>query len=124
MSVHRTYGDFVRIAPNSISINDPAAVKQIYSHKRKFAKGYFYNAFLQVRPVVFNARNITIHQRRRKYMNPNFAPRALSECEPIMDVDLLLWKRQLLAITERTTSVNLDFAVWSEQNPTSGSPRA
>lgn len=114
MDLHRTYGDFVRIAPNNISINDPAAVQQIYSHRSNFAKGDFYDAFLQVRPVVFNARDMGLHQRKRKYMNPAFAARALSEFEPSMDVDLLVWKRQLLAMTERTKSANVDFAIWSK----------
>jgi benzoate 4-monooxygenase len=114
MDLHLKHGDFVRVAPNSISINDPAAVQQIYSHKSNFAKGDFYDAFLQVRPVIFNARDISLHQRKRKYLNPAFSARALSEFEPSMDVDLLLWKRKLLAMTELTQSANLDFAIWSE----------
>jgi benzoate 4-monooxygenase len=114
MELHHKHGDFIQIAPNSISISDPAAVQQIYSHKSNFAKGDFYDAFLQVRPVVFNARDIALHQRKRKYMNPAFSARALSEFEPIMDADLLLWKRKLLAMTERKGSARLDFAVWSE----------
>ena len=114
MELHRKHGDFVRIAPNSISINDPSAVQQVYSHKSSFAKGDFYDAFLQVRPVVFNARNVALHQKKRKYMNPAFSARALSEFERYMDADLLLWKKKLLAMTQQTKSANLDFAVWSE----------
>lgn len=42
LDLHREYGDFVRIAPNHISIADPVAVLQIYGHKSGFLKGPFY----------------------------------------------------------------------------------
>jgi benzoate 4-monooxygenase len=114
MALHHKYGEFVQIAPNSISINSPSAVQQIYSHKSNLAKGAFYDAFLQVRPVLFNARDIPLHQNKRKYLNPAFSSRALSEFEPHMNADILLWKQKLLAMTERHKSANVDFAVWSK----------
>jgi benzoate 4-monooxygenase len=114
MKLHAKYGKFVRIAPNNISINDPAAVPQIYAHKSNFVKGDFYDAFFQVRPVLFNVRNVSIHQRKRKNMNPAFSARALSGFEASMDNDVRLWKQQLMSMTEATTSASLDFAVWSE----------
>lgn len=39
---HKKHGDFVRIAPNHISIADPDAVQEIYGHKSGFTKGPFY----------------------------------------------------------------------------------
>lgn len=113
MALHNKHGNVVRIAPNSISINDPAAVSQIYSHRSNFVKGDFYDAFLQVKPVVFNVRDIPSHQRKRKYLNPAFSTRALSDFESSMDNDVRLWKQQLLKMTEETHVTSLDFAIWS-----------
>ncbi|KAF9894686.1 hypothetical protein FE257_006576 [Aspergillus nanangensis] len=42
LDLHKKYGDFVRIAPNHVSIANPAAVQQIYGHKSGFTKGPFY----------------------------------------------------------------------------------
>ena len=42
MQQHANYGPFVRIAPNHISITDPATLMQIYGGKAGFLKGPFY----------------------------------------------------------------------------------
>lgn len=39
---HQKYGNFVRVAPNHISISDPSALEAIYGHKSGFNKGPFY----------------------------------------------------------------------------------
>lgn len=117
MEQHKKYGDFVRIGPNHISINNPAAIAEIYGHKTGFTKSDFYDAFMQVTPVVFNARDVATHARKRRYMNPAFSARALSDFEPYMDVELLGWKRKLLAMLDAPGSgseAQVDFAVWSK----------
>jgi benzoate 4-monooxygenase len=115
MALHRKYGDFVRIGSNHISINRPEAVAQVYGHKSGFTKSEFYDAFLQVTPVVFNTRDVRSHQRKRKFINPGFAARALSSFEPQMDVELLAWKNKLLEMADgHKGSTKLDFAIWSE----------
>ena len=114
MALHRKYGDFVRVAPNHISINRPEAVAEIYGHKTGFVKSDFYDAFLQVTPVVFNCRGVPTHQRKRKYMNPAFSARALQDFEPYMDEELRKWQAKLLEMTEGPDQATvLDFAVWS-----------
>ncbi|WAO87340.1 Hypothetical protein NCS54_00464500 [Fusarium falciforme] len=112
MEQHDKYGSFVRIAPNHVSINDPSAVTQIYGHKTGFTKSDFYDAFVQVRPVLFNARDGATHTRKKKYMNPAFSARALTEFEPHMDVELLAWKRQLLRFHKEAEG-RVDFVVWT-----------
>ncbi|KEZ40126.1 hypothetical protein SAPIO_CDS9158 [Scedosporium apiospermum] len=112
MEQHEKYGDFVRIAPNHISINSAEAVAQIYGHKTGFTKSDFYDAFLQVRPVIFNARDVAQHTRKRKYMNPAFSARALSDFEPQMNIELLAWKRQLRQIHDEEQGC-LDMVVWT-----------
>ncbi|RVX71143.1 hypothetical protein B0A52_03509 [Exophiala mesophila] len=114
MALHRKYGDFVRVAPNHISINRPEAVAEIYGHKTGFVKSDFYDAFLQVTPVVFNCRGVPTHQRKRKYMNPAFSARALQDFEPYMDEELRKWQAKLLEMTEGPDQATvLDFAVWT-----------
>lgn len=40
--LHRKYGTVVRYTPNTVSINDPAALKAIYSHGANVQKNEFY----------------------------------------------------------------------------------
>ena len=116
MEQHKKYGsDFVRIAHNHISINNPAAAAEIYGQRSGFLKREFYDAFHQVRPVVFNTRNVQEHQRKRKYINPAFSARALLKFEPCMDEELVKWKRKLLEMTENPEPVVVDLGTWSKR---------
>ena len=115
MKEHAKHGDFVRIAPNHISINHPDAATEIYGHKSGCTKSDFYDAFLQVTPVVFNTRSVTLHQRKRKFMNPAFSARALSDFEPHMSSELVKWKKALSNMVDNGGgSTTVDFAVWSK----------
>jgi benzoate 4-monooxygenase len=116
MQLHRKHGDFVRIAPNHISINHPAALAEIYGHKTGFLKADFYDAFVQVEPGLFNTRDVRVHSRKRRYMNPAFSARALSEFEPYMDNELLSWKNQLKGMLDGKQSAMVNFVEWGEKN--------
>ena len=111
--MHQKHGDFVQIAPNHVSINSPDAIQQIYGHKTGFTKSDFYDAFLQVQPVVFNARDIGVHSRKKKYLNPAFSAQALSEFEPHMTAELLAWKRKLIGMLDNSKA-SLDMVTWSK----------
>lgn len=114
MMEHKKHGDFVRIAPNHISCSNPQAIHEIYSHKAGFEKSAFYDAFFQVRAVVFNARDVGEHQRKRKYLNPAFSARALSEFEPHMDSNMQRWKLQLLSMCDGNKgTARVDFVEWT-----------
>ena len=110
MALHHQLGDFVRIAPNHISIADPAALHQIYGHKGGFLKGPFYDAFHQVRPVTFTTRNATIHQRKRKCLNPAFSARNLKAFEPYMSSDVLGFKIWVSHIADQKGSTSCDMS--------------
>jgi len=111
VAMHKRYGDIIRIAPNHISINKPEALAQVYGHKSGFTKGPFYDAFMQVRPVVFTARDVAVHQRKRKYLNPAFSNRGMSDFEPHMDAEIRDWIAQLGNLCDVKRVV--DFCVWS-----------
>ncbi|KAG2419533.1 hypothetical protein HFD88_004329 [Aspergillus terreus] len=112
MRLHERYGNFVRIAPNHISVNVSGAIGEIYGHKSGFLKADFYDAFVQVKPGVFNTRQADVHQRKRKYMNPAFSARALRDFEPYMDQELRAWKSQFLNMT-RSANAIVDFSIWT-----------
>lgn len=111
IAMHKRYGDIIRIAPNHVSINKPEALAQVYGHKSGFTKGPFYDAFMQVQPVVFTARNVAAHQRKRKYLNPAFSNRGMTDFEPYMDVEIQDWICQLSNFCH--SKQVLDFCVWS-----------
>jgi hypothetical protein len=43
--LHQKYGAIVRFTPNTLSINDPAALKAIYGHGANVQKNEFYKCF-------------------------------------------------------------------------------
>ena len=112
LDLHKKYGDVVRIAPNHVSINKPEALLEVYGHKTGFTKGPFYDAFMQVTPVVFTARDVAAHQRKRKYLNPAFSARGLADFEPYMDTEVRDWITQLRQMCEAKKTV--DFCIWSK----------
>ena len=82
-SLHKKYGPVVRVAPNYVSVSDPASIKQIYSVK--FIKSNVYNALtvggewhclLMKQPSDYTP--------RRKLLLPLFQPKNLTEFEPTM----------------------------------------
>lgn len=97
-------------------MDHPDAANAIYSHKAAMPKSEFYDAFLQVRPVVFTARDVDVHQRKRKYVNPAFSARALREFEPMMTAEVQVWKKRLLGFVEGQGQAEIDFVTWSKSD--------
>ncbi|GAA5833517.1 hypothetical protein JCM9279_001548 [Rhodotorula babjevae] len=83
---HRKHGKFVRIAPNEVSINDPAALPIVYAHGSGSIKADFYDAFVasKVRGL-FNTRDRAEHTRKRKIVSHTFAPKSVREFEPYIN---------------------------------------
>lgn len=122
MGQHKKYGsDFVRITHNHISINNPAAAAEICGQRSGLLESEFYDAFHQVRPVVFNTRYVQEHRRKREHMNPAFSARALSKFEPYMDEELCKWKLKILEMTETPELAIVDLVTWSKCYNLSGS---
>ncbi len=81
--LHQKYGTFVRFTPNTLSINDPAALKAIYSHGANVQKGVFYKCF-RVAPNAIStllATDKTQHARKRRVMGGAFSDQALKGLE-------------------------------------------
>ncbi|KAB8067947.1 cytochrome P450, partial [Aspergillus leporis] len=79
--LHRQYGDFVRIKPREISINDPAAVKEIHGIGTKCVKGPFYDLNYPHQSLQFS-RDRGYHSKRRRTWDRAFTSQALAGYEP------------------------------------------
>lgn len=81
--LHQKYGTAVRFSPNSLSINDPVALKAIYSHGANVQKSEFYKCF-RAAPLAISTLLATEkqhHARKRRIMGQAFADSALKGFE-------------------------------------------
>ncbi|CAE6351790.1 unnamed protein product [Rhizoctonia solani] len=80
--LHQKYGKLVRIAPNHISVADPKALEVIYAHGNGTLKTEFYDAFVSIRPGLFNTRDRAAHTRKRKLVSHIFSQQNVLLFEP------------------------------------------
>ncbi len=64
-ALHRQYGDFVRVGPNELSINNVEAVKALFSPQSGCGRGSFY-ALGQYNPSVLTERDDAVHKKLRR----------------------------------------------------------
>lgn len=81
--LHEKYGVIVRYAPNTISINDPAALKDIYSHGANAQKSEFYRCFRAAPNAISTllATEKAHHARKRRVMAQAFSDPAIKGLE-------------------------------------------
>ncbi|KAI9508525.1 cytochrome P450 monooxygenase pc-bph [Russula earlei] len=80
--MHEKYGTFVRIAPNHLSVSDPAALQVVYAHGNGSLKSNFYDAFVSITRGLFNTRDRVAHTRKRKIISHIFSQKNVLEFEP------------------------------------------
>lgn len=80
--LHLKHGTVVRLAPNHVSIADPGALSTIYGHGSGTLKSNFYDAFVFMRPGLFNTRDRAEHTRKRKIVSHVFSQKSVLEFEP------------------------------------------
>jgi cytochrome P450 len=76
-------GPIVRYAPNTVSLNDPAALKAIYGHRANVRKSDFYLAFPAM-PGAFSTHTAidrAAHARKRRVMSHAFSDAAIRGVE-------------------------------------------
>ncbi|KAI9046267.1 cytochrome P450 [Aspergillus affinis] len=81
--LHQQYGNFVRIKPREISINDASAIKLIYGVGTSCTKGVFYDLYYPHRSLQM-CRDKAFHSRRRRVWDQGFNSRALTGYEPFI----------------------------------------
>lgn len=81
--LHQKYGTVVRFSPNSLSINDPAALKLIYAHGANVQKSVFYKCFRAAPTAISTllATEKAHHARKRRIMGQAFSDSALKGFE-------------------------------------------
>jgi cytochrome P450 len=77
--LHQKYGTVVRFSPNSLSINDPVALKTIYAHGANVQKSVFYKCFRAAPQAISTllATEKQHHARKRRIMGQAFSDSAL-----------------------------------------------
>ncbi|TFY76249.1 hypothetical protein EWM64_g7765 [Hericium alpestre] len=80
--LHKQYGPYARIAPNHLSVSDPAALQEIYAHGSGTMKSNFYDAFVSIQRGLFNVRDRVAHARKRKIVSHIFSQKSVLDFEP------------------------------------------
>lgn len=99
LALHRKYGDIVRLAPNSVSVCDPAALDALYGISSKFFKAGFYEPVRfydeeGLIPDPFVLADKTMHSRMKRNAANAYSLQALVQLEPLVDqVALRLFKQ-------------------------------
>lgn len=81
---HKNLGTHVRIAPNHISIADPAALNDIYGHGAGLLKDAWYDGGAGDFRHMADARVKAEHQEKRKKLAHIFAPKTITALQPII----------------------------------------
>lgn len=81
--LHQKYGPVVRFSPNSLSINDPTALKVIYAHGANVQKSAFYKCFRAAPQAISTllATDKAHHARKRRVMGQAFSDGAMKGME-------------------------------------------
>jgi benzoate 4-monooxygenase len=79
---HERLGPVVRIAPNHLSFNDPAAYKDIYGYSVPIIKGDFYVLVSEGNPSLAQATDKAVHSAKRRAMAHAFSAKEINSMEP------------------------------------------
>ncbi|KAJ1825758.1 hypothetical protein LPJ73_009175, partial [Coemansia sp. RSA 2703] len=80
LSLHQQYGPIVRIAPQRVSIADPAMLKHVLG-SHTFSKTPSYDMPSSLEPNTFSTRQGELSDQRRRQIGPNFSHRHLAQME-------------------------------------------
>ncbi|KAM5434374.1 putative tryprostatin B 6-hydroxylase [Microsporum canis] len=105
--LHAEHGDFVRIRPREISVNNASAVRDIHGYGSVCLKGPFYDLNYPSRSLQMT-RDKAFHSSRRRTWDRGFSPKALSEYEPRVFQHCLELVKQL----SRLSGTPVDIGKW------------
>jgi hypothetical protein len=113
LHLHAKYGLVVRFAPNSLSINDPAALRAIYGHGANVQKSEtFYHAF-RAHPAAISTLLATEkghHARKRRIMGQAFSDGAMRDLEQYVLKNVRLWESE---VGRKVKSANGEGKTWT-----------
>ncbi|KAF3919322.1 hypothetical protein ABW21_db0201911 [Orbilia brochopaga] len=82
--LHKKYGPYVRIAPNSVSVIDIDSVQKIHSRHDPYPKSQWYRRLANGRNSISNIIDIEEFKARRKIYGNTFTSSNLSPLEPVV----------------------------------------
>ncbi|KAG4288531.1 hypothetical protein FPRO06_06183 [Fusarium proliferatum] len=112
-ALHEKYGSIVRMAPDEVSISDPAALKVIYAVNAGFTKTDFYTPFaphLSPHEDLFTQRDEKIHAQRRRFVNNLYSLSSILESEAYVDACILTFKDRLGEFAAQSDA--FDLGLW------------
>lgn len=114
---HLTHGDFVRIAPNHVSVSHPDSIRvstlcheliqtihllqDVMGHGNGFLKSEFYYAFDNIEDNIFTTRDRTKHSRKRKIVSHMFSPKSMVGFEPYITKAISIYSYQMSQMIEK-----------------------
>lgn len=111
--LHRRYGPLVRVAPGFVSLDDPSAIRTIYSIGSKFPKSDWYQGFKAPDPSIFTLfadQDIKRHADSRKLFQHVYSMSSMVSYEAFVDQCADMFAKHLQdAVDSRR---NLDMAHW------------
>jgi hypothetical protein len=114
LHLHARYGPVVRFAPNSLAINDPAALRAIYGHGANVQKSEtFYHAF-RAHPAAISTLLATErehHARKRRIMGQAFSEGAMRELERYVLENVRVWEEE---VGHRVEATKTNGNRWTE----------
>ncbi|KAG9776743.1 benzoate 4-monooxygenase cytochrome-like protein P450, partial [Aureobasidium melanogenum] len=115
INVHRKYGPLVRIAPNVVSVADPAMIPVFYNIKENYTKSGFYPIQCiswKKRPEMnlFSTRDPNYHRIEKRKVGHAYSLPNLLESEEAIDSCIKLFMQRLGEFADRREPV--DLGMW------------
>lgn len=114
LRLHEKYGTVVRFSPNSLAINDPAALKAIYGHGANVRKSDFYRGF-RAHPAAIStllATEKVHHTKKRRILGQAFSEQAMRELERFVLENVSIFGEEIDVVVH---AAKVEGKVWSER---------
>ncbi|KAF2472740.1 cytochrome P450, partial [Lindgomyces ingoldianus] len=115
-ALHQRYGSLVRIAPNEVSVSDPAAIPKIFRTQRPLQKTDYYlvyrNTDITKQPDMFTSIDEVEHANYRKIVNPIYLMSSVLKSEDAIDECTTLFLKRLGEHADQRREI--DFGEWLE----------
>lgn len=106
-ALHKKYGKYVRIGPDTLSITDADVHDYAFGHNTKVRKSIWYDGNKPY-DSLHMTRDKTLHDRRRRVWAPAFSDKALREYEPKVRAH----NHELLEQIRKREGQAMDMSTW------------
>ncbi|OJJ03877.1 hypothetical protein ASPVEDRAFT_891036 [Aspergillus versicolor CBS 583.65] len=110
--LHRKYGPIVRVSPDEVDISDPEAARKIHRVGTGFLKSAWYQGSTIEGENVFNTRDPTFYNARRRLLSTPLSNSSLQSVEPIINSSARLAIQKMQEEMESRGAVDV-FKWWN-----------